>query len=581
MERPDRIVRNEWAGAQSGDTLPNQQIVSRNTHVGMTKGRVRVIADGMTPEEVARLQSALPDHVDIIQESATVDAAAVANALSEGIVLAAEHGHLLWHNDFFRGLDAGTQARIADVCAEAISWFQSRVEHGPVVLRDLLCKFDVESEDGKRLFEVFVSPARSRIDEDAACGLDDVARVAAVLRDVTRERRVQAKMQAIDRAGYELVRLDAEAVRAMNSMQRLQLLESKIVRYMREVLHYDHFAIFLIEERSRRLELVISTGLPQEIQDLNLVPEADGSGISGFVAATGQSYICSDAQSDELFLPGLVGARSSLTVPLLLHDQVIGIIDIESQQPRAFDEEDKRFVEIFARHVALALHMLDLLVLERCTTNQTVTGRVEGEINEPLDDILHEIEWLGGSTEAATPEAASHIARIRADVESIRQRMREVASGPQTLLGVDRALAERTRDPLMIGRRVLVADDAPKIRKVIGEVLRSKGCEVTIAACGEEALVALAVADEHGLPPFDLVVSDIQMPDRNGYEVFSAAKAVSADTAVILMTGFGYDPHHSIVRASQEGLAAVIFKPFEIEVLLEQIRKALGPKATP
>ena len=41
------------------------------------------------------------------------------------------------------------------------------------------------------------------------------------------------------------------------------------------------------------------------------------------------------------------------------------------------------------------------------------------------------------------------------------------------------------------------------------------------------------------------------------------------------MTGFGYDPHHSIVRASQEGLQAVIFKPFEIEVLLEQVRKAL------
>jgi CheY-like chemotaxis protein/putative methionine-R-sulfoxide reductase with GAF domain len=544
----------------------------------MTKGRVTLIAEGLSPEEVAQAQSALSDHFEVSVSASPASVEQAANALVEGIVLCGSHGEVLWSNSFFAGLEEGMRSRIADVCSESVEWFTSRVGSGSVPLRDLLCKFDVASEDGKKLFEVFVTPARSRADEGVLCSREDVSRVAAVLRDVTRERSVQAKMEAIDRAGYELVRLDAEAVRAMNGMERLQLLERKIVRYMREVLHYDHFAIFLIEERSRKLELVISTGLPQEISHLNLVPEADGSGISGFVASTGQSYICLDAQSDELFLPGLVGARSSLTVPLLLHDQVIGIIDIESQQPRAFDEEDRRFVEIFARHVALALHMLDLLVVERCATNENVTGRVEGELTEPLDDILNEVDWLGGSGEILAPEAAAHIARIRADVESIRQRVKEVASGPQTLLGVDRALAERTQDPRLIGRLVLVADDAPKIRKVIGEVLRSKGCEVTIAACGEEAIAILESRQAAGSAAFDLVVSDIQMPDRNGYEVFAAAKAVQTETSVILMTGFGYDPHHSIVRASQEGLAAVIFKPFEIEVLLEQIRKALAPR---
>ena len=45
------------------------------------------------------------------------------------------------------------------------------------------------------------------------------------------------------------------------------------------------------------------------------------------------------------------------------------------------------------------------------------------------------------------------------------------------------------------------------------------------------------------------------------------------------MTGFGYDPHHSIVRASQEGLQSVLFKPFEIELLVKQVREALGAEA--
>jgi DNA-binding NtrC family response regulator len=44
------------------------------------------------------------------------------------------------------------------------------------------------------------------------------------------------------------------------------------------------------------------------------------------------------------------------------------------------------------------------------------------------------------------------------------------------------------------------------------------------------------------------------------------------------MTGFGYDPNHCIVRASQEGLHAVMFKPFIVDQLLAEVRKALAPQ---
>jgi len=75
---------------------------------------------------------------------------------------------------------------------------------------------------------------------------------------------------------------------------------------------------------------------------------------------------------------------------------------------------------------------------------------------------------------------------------------------------------------------------------------------------------------------FDLVLSDIKMPKRNGYEVFAAAREVSHTCPVILITGFGYDPNHAIVRASKEGLAGVLFKPFKVEQLLEEVRHALA-----
>ena len=67
----------------------------------------------------------------------------------------------------------------------------------------------------------------------------------------------------------------------------------------------------------------------------------------------------------------------------------------------------------------------------------------------------------------------------------------------------------------------------------------------------------------------------MKMPVATGYDVFAAAKAASEDTAVILMTAFGYDPNHSIVRANRDGLKAVLFKPFKVRQLLGEVRSAL------
>ena len=359
----------------------------------------------------------------------------------------------------------------------------------------------------------------------------------------------------------------------MNAMQRLQLLEKRIVRYASELLNFDHFGIFLIEQSSNRLRLVMQAGLPEEIQDLDLYLENEGSGITGYVASTGNSYICNDVTQDERFLPGLSGARSSLTVPLRVCDRVIGIMDIESVTPGAFDEQDRMYAEIFGRYIAMALHMLQLLVTERTETNMIACDRVSGE---PLDDIETEISWLDEHEKNADPETRDHIKRIMLDVESIRNRVRSVTSGSQSLLGVDQAMLEREKDPALIGKRVLIADDNSKIRKIIGEVLQHRGCETTVVCDGVEAIAMLEAIARDGSDSYDLVISDIQMPDRNGYEVFSSARKHCPGVPVILMTGFGYDPHHSIVRASQDGLQSVLFKPFEIQLLMTQVREALG-----
>jgi CheY-like chemotaxis protein len=517
----------------------------------------------------AQLLVVSPDDLRKLTAAPTA-ASALLDSVGQGVCLMHESGEIGWSNTRYERYDPRVREQVVAVCRDALKYFKDRASHGPVG-HDTTRRVEVTDEEGKS-YEVIVSPAGS-----AQEGGRRVDTVAAIIRDITGDRRLRQKMDAIDQAGAELVRFEAESVRKMNVFERLRLLETKIVRLCRELLRYDHFSIRLIDERTGRLEIVISTGLPQEAIELEIYPSPEGNGISGYVAATGRSYICYDTERDPRFLPGLAGARASLTVPLRLHDKVIGVFNIESQQVGAFSEDDRQFAEIFGRYVAMALHMLNLLVVERSATNESVSGRVEGELSEPLTDILHEADWLKDLAQR-DPEAARHIDRIRADVEAIRRRVRSVCSGPQTLLGVEGSLSERKKDPMLEGRRVLVADDEANVRRIIHDVLHNRGCEVTTAESGAAAIQMLEQVAAGQIPAFQAVLSDIRMPDRNGYEVFAAVRRCCPGLPVILMTGFGYDPHHSIVRASQEGLQAVLFKPFPVDRLLDEVRKAVAPR---
>ncbi|TVQ30641.1 MAG: response regulator [Phycisphaeraceae bacterium] len=513
-------------------------------------------------------------------------AASLLNSIGEGVALFHPSGECVWTNDRFRLYSERMQARIAAICTQRAGHFKESFSADSASHLLFTSKHELSEPDGDRHYELALSPVLSlagdgKTDGEAAGADPALEAVAAVVFDVTTSRRMQQKIDAIDRAGRELMRFDVESVRGMNAAERLALLQDRIVQFAHELLHFDHFTIRLLDRESGRLDLVMSLGLPSECAERELRAERKGYGIIGHVAATGRSYICSDTSKDPLYLPGLRASGSSLTVPLQLTEPVIGVFNIESSRLDAFSDDDRRFAEIFGRYVAMALHILDLLVVERSSTNEDLSGRVVGEVSEPLEDLANEAEWLRGQA-SADPEAAMHVDRIIRDVESIRRRIRDVARGPRTILGAERALREEGVEPGFSGRRVLVADDEPTIRETIRDVLERRGCEVVISEDGAKAITELEAAREAisaGADParrgFDLVVSDIKMPDRNGYEVFAAAKLLDRDMPVILMTGFGYDPHHSIVRASQEGLQCVLFKPFRIERLLEEVRKAI------
>lgn len=481
--------------------------------------------------------------------------------VGEGVAVVAPSGEPVWANEMFKELDAAACARVAELC-RAVSSRRAGLSSRTEILQTA-AHAEVGSADENRWWEVAVSPlAGSR-----------ASNLVVVVRDVTAEHRMRQRLEAINRAGEDLLSFDAETLR-LHPVERLRLAQEKVIRCAAELLHFDHFAIRLLERKTDRLGLVMQHGMPPEFDDIEIHARAEGNGTSGLVAATGRSYIVYDVSADPLFLPGLPGARSSLTVPLKLGEKVIGIMDVESRRPGAFTEEDKHFGEVFARHVALALHTLDLLVVERSTTHETASKRVETELGRPLDDLLRHLDAIARGGELG-PGTVNMLGAAITQAEAARESVRALAAGSQTVFDAAGVLKRAEQDPALKGRRVLVADDEARVRKVIGDVLRHHGSEVVVCDSGSAAIETLESARRGEIPGFDLVLSDIKMPDKNGYDVFAAAKRVRADLPVILMTGFGYDPHHSIVRASQEGCRQVLFKPFEASSLLDEARKAL------
>jgi two-component system cell cycle sensor histidine kinase/response regulator CckA len=116
---------------------------------------------------------------------------------------------------------------------------------------------------------------------------------------------------------------------------------------------------------------------------------------------------------------------------------------------------------------------------------------------------------------------------------------------------------------------LLVEDDDP-VRELIGRALRANGFEVVAAASGEEALdIEL---DRH----VDLLLSDVLLPNQNGFEVANQIRARSPQIPIVFMSGY-YD--QAVAEAAHLDISSTILqKPFAMADLLAHLRAAYAAR---
>ena len=116
-----------------------------------------------------------------------------------------------------------------------------------------------------------------------------------------------------------------------------------------------------------------------------------------------------------------------------------------------------------------------------------------------------------------------------------------------------------------MAQRILVVDDEQIIRESLSFILKKEGYNVEEAANGKDALA------KHEINPFDIIITDIEMPEMKGVDLLKQIRQRTPQTLVVIITAFG--SVETAVLALREGAADYILKPINFDDLLYRVKK--------
>ena len=403
--------------------------------------------------------------------------------------------------------------------------------------------------------------------------LDSSSRVhqlIVIARDVGEVLEQQRKLDTLHQAGRDLSGLDPVTLAQMNYPTRVELLKQNLRRYIRDLLQYDIIELRLLDRRTGELKPLLHDGMTAGAATRVLYARATDNGVTGHVAATGKSYLCPDTAADPLYIEGASDARSSMTVPIVFNDEVVGTLNVESPRTAGFGADELQFTELFSKEVAAALHTLELLSAQQtCTAAQSMQA-VHREIALPLDEVFSAAALIAERLGDSDPEVSAQIRRIAAAAHGLKANVRRVEQdlGAEPPAGGD-------GPPPLAGKRVLVVEDDERTRRLAHILLNRLGAEVETVATAVEGLALAAWCE------YDAVFLDYKPSDMGGYEAYCRFRAARPAAVVAMTTGFVYDSSHSIIKARADGLDHVLFKPFRQDQVVRAVLGETAPTSSP
>lgn len=177
----------------------------------------------------------------------------------------------------------------------------------------------------------------------------------------------------------------------LNATLDLQTAMHHVAELVRAVVDYRIFAILLVNDRTQELWMRFQVGHTPEVERRRL---KIGQGIAGQAAERRVSLRVDDVSKAEHYINANPDVRSELAIPLFAKNKVIGVLDIESEQPAHFTAQHQKLLELVASRMAIAIENARLYTrVSRQAQTLLVLNEISREITSilDLDDLLERV----------------------------------------------------------------------------------------------------------------------------------------------------------------------------------------------
>ena len=191
--------------------------------------------------------------------------------------------------------------------------------------------------------------------------------------------------------------LVAEVSKSVSSSLELRTLMNNVAMLIHDRFGYPYVHLFSVHQNRRLIQYQAGSGTRSKDLVGYVLSLDDPQGIIPWVGREGKTVLANDAKSDERYRPSPLppeDTNSELCVPLRYDEEVVGILDIQSNKRNAFPEEDQLIFEAVADNIATAIHNADLYRSERWRRQvadglREVAGLVSADVG--VDDVLEAI----------------------------------------------------------------------------------------------------------------------------------------------------------------------------------------------
>jgi signal transduction histidine kinase/ActR/RegA family two-component response regulator len=150
-----------------------------------------------------------------------------------------------------------------------------------------------------------------------------------------------------------------EIGKTLSSTLDLDELFKKALELLKDRWGYVLGGIFFLDKEKDELYIRHVVGRNfEEVKHMRFKVGVDG--IVGWVAKTGELLYVPDVSKDPRYIPGSPAGKSEVAIPFKIRDQVIGVLDIESNEPRGFDEEDLKTLSSFVSQMSISIENAQL-----------------------------------------------------------------------------------------------------------------------------------------------------------------------------------------------------------------------------